>query len=67
MRLYNLFLSNASVNMITTIGVLLEMVLSIRFVQSGYKEEFRWESSVNPGVPSEQLVESWGLQGRLKR
>jgi hypothetical protein len=39
------FLNKGSVNM-PTIRVLLETVFSIRSVQSGYKEEFSWESAV---------------------
>jgi hypothetical protein len=40
------------------------MVLSIRSVQNGYKEE---NQQSNSGVPSVQLVESWALEGSLKR
>jgi hypothetical protein len=53
------FLTKGLVNMPTTIGVLLEMVFSIRSMQSGYKESSyeNWRS--NSIVPGEQLVESW--------
>jgi hypothetical protein len=44
--LSNPFLSNGSVNTPTTIEVLLETVFSIRSLESGYKEEFSWESAV---------------------
>jgi hypothetical protein len=44
--LCNPFLSSGSVNTPTTIGVLLETVFSFRYVQSGYKEKFSWESTV---------------------
>jgi hypothetical protein len=46
---------------------LLGTMFSIRSVRSGYKEESveNWQSS--SGVPSEQSVESWALQGRVQK
>jgi hypothetical protein len=44
--LCNTFLSTGWANTPTIIGILLEMEFSIRSVQSGYKEEFSWESAV---------------------
>jgi hypothetical protein len=65
--LCNPFLSNGSVNTPTKIVVLLGTVFYIRFVQSGYKEELVENRQSSSGVPSEQLVESWDLQGGLRR
>jgi hypothetical protein len=45
-RLCNPLLSNGSLNMRTTIGVLLETVFYSWSLQSSYQEEFSWESSV---------------------
>jgi hypothetical protein len=63
----NPFLSKGSVKTLITIGVFLETVFSIRSMQSGYKEELVENRQSSSGVPSEQLVESWALQGRLRR
>jgi hypothetical protein len=41
------FISNGSVNTDTIIWVLSDMMFSIWAVQSGYKEEFIWESAVS--------------------
>jgi hypothetical protein len=65
--LRNPFLSNESVNMPTTIGVLLDTVFCIRSVSSGYEEELVENRQSSSGVPSEQLVERWALQRRLRR
>jgi hypothetical protein len=40
---------------------------AIRSAQIGYKEEFNENRKSSSGVPSEQLVEIWALQGRLRR
>jgi hypothetical protein len=43
------------------------MMFSIRSVQSGYKEEFSWESAVEFRSSKWALVESWTPRGRLRR
>jgi hypothetical protein len=53
------FLRNGFVNTPTTIGVLLETVLSIRPEQSGYKEDFSWESAAESR--SSKWAVSWEL------
>jgi hypothetical protein len=65
--LCNPFLSRRSVNKAITTEVLSETVFSIRSVHSDYKEELVENRQPSSGLPSEQLVESWALQGRLSR
>jgi hypothetical protein len=48
----------------TTIGVLSETMFSIRSLQSGYKEEFSWEKSIE--FRSSKWAVSSELKGSLK-
>jgi hypothetical protein len=56
----NPFLSKGSVNTPTSIEILLETVFCIRSVQSGYKEEFSWEWTV------EFRSSEWAVGGELE-
>jgi hypothetical protein len=46
---------------------MLKRVFPIQSVQNGYKEELVDNRQSSSGVPSEELVESLALQGRLRR
>jgi hypothetical protein len=61
------FLSKGSVNTPTTIGYFLKRLFLLGPCKVVIKKSSAENNQLSSGVLSEQLVESWALQGRLRR